>query len=241
MNNETLGQKNIKDLILKKIQAGEISMKSKYYFTLKVSVLVFVVLVTILTSALLISYTFFSLEMGGHMALLDFGGRGLYNFFLVFPWLLLLVNVLLLLFLDFLLKRFRFGYRSPIIYLFLGTLGAITVLGYLINFTSLHGDLLKRAEEKNLPIAGGFYDHIRVSDYQKGFFRGTIVSIDGNTFVMEHPPFDKYNPKGHTKVIAPINAKIPELYVAGDEVFVAGDLVNGDVHAYGLRKLQPNE
>ncbi|MBA3732775.1 hypothetical protein H0W91_00130 [Patescibacteria group bacterium] len=236
MSNATEQNNNLKDLVLRKIESGELSMKPKYYFVLKVSLLIFIAFVTFMLSALLVSYILFSLREGGQFFLIGFGTRGLYEFFMVFPWLLLGLDILLLLFLDWLLKSFRFGYNSPIIYLFSGSLLLITVLGSLINFTSFHDNMMRRAEGKNLPFAGGLYDGLRKS--HDGLFLGTIVAIEGNEFMITNSDNDPRFSET-IKVIATINADIQNRFSLGDKVFIAGDVVNGAIHAYGVHAVTP--
>ena len=245
MENETLknniGINNLRDNVFKKIEAGEVSMKPKSYFLLKVAVLIFVVFVTFVISVFLISYILFSVQAAGHMFLLGFGTRGLYEFIVIFPWFLLLVDAFLLLFLDFLLKRFRFGYHSPIIYLFLVTLGIITVFGSIVYRTPLHKDLMYEAEGNHLPFARGMYDGLRKSHRKVGIFRGEIASTSGNIFTIKYDDYDTPGEDEPLEIVAPPGVEVGVLLHVGDKVFVAGDVVDGQFRAYGVHKLIPGE
>lgn len=240
MNNETQQNNSFKEEILKKISAGEVSMRPRAYFVLKMFILVFVVIVTTITSILLISYTLFILHTGGHVFLLGFGAKGIYEFLMIFPWLLLIFNIILLLFLDFLLKRFKFAYNRPILYVFLGTLVAITLCGSLFNFTSFHKDMMYRAEGKRLPFGGGFYQGLRKSHKANGIFRGEVVSIASSTFVISHNEYDTDDNYGTVRVLVPSGFVIDTFLSIGDEVFIAGDVVNNDIKAYGIQKIEDN-
>ena len=122
MDDKNTSQNNsLKNKVLGKIQAGEIHMKSKSYFVLRVILTIFVVLLILIISGLIISFILFSLKTSGRLFLLDFGMRGVMGFAFGFPWLLLFVDIVLLVILDYMLKSFRFGYHSPVVYLFLGT------------------------------------------------------------------------------------------------------------------------
>ena len=241
MENENITQNNnLKEKIFQKIKAGEVTMTSKYYFYCKVALLVFVIFITLLISAFLISYIMFSLRTGGHLFLLGFGSKGLYEFFIIFPWLILLVDIALLLFLDWLLKSFRFGYNSPIIYLFLGSFVVITSLGTLLTFTPLHKSMMRRAEDKGLPMMGGYYGQVRRSHSEQGIFRGTVVSIEGNTLLLGPNPYDK-DPHMNRQitVVGPEGMDLSTILNIGDEVFVAGNATNSQIWAYGVHKLPP--
>ncbi len=235
MNDETI-KNNIPGEVLAKIKAGEISMRPKNYFIFQLCLLIGVLFLIVVTSTFLISYILFSLKAGGQLFLLSFGTRGLYQFLTAFPWFLLCINALLLLFLDWLLKSFRFGYNSPIIYLFLATLFISTFLGWLINFTSVHSALMHRAEDKHLPFGGGFYSGLGKSHSNKGMFQGEVVAIEGKNFFLRHDDYDINGGIHVMKVSLGADIDISGLEV-GDEVFVAGDLVNNEIIAYGLHKL----
>lgn len=236
MENEQIKQNNLRDAILQKIQKGEVKMKPKYFFVLKVVVLFVILFVTVVTSVLLVSYTLFSLRAGGQVFLLGFGKRGLYEFFLVFPWLLLGLNVALLIFLDYLLKRFKFAYHNPIIYVFLGSLVVITSFGSLVNFTSFHKSLMYRAEGIGLPVGGRFYQGLRKSHEEYGIFRGEVLSLATSSFFVREDRISEGQKEVVFTVVLPPQAKISEIRV-GDRVFVAGDVFDHEIRAYGIRKL----
>ncbi len=231
---ENIEIKNLKEEILEKIRKGEVKMRPKAFFLAKIALLVFVAFVTFLVSVLLVSYTWFNLRAGGYILLLSFGGRGLFEFFILFPWFLLLIDVMLILFLDSLLKRFKFGYHHPVLFVFLASIFVITLAGSFVNMTSFHKNIMQMAENKKLPIpgVGGFYTGLRGSHEESGLFRGIIVSLATSSFVIRGregtATFQVFTPKGFG-VITILNV--------GDTVFVAGDVDGNTVHAYGIRRI----
>lgn len=232
---------DLKNAVFKKIDCGEVSMRPKSYFYFKIALTIFVIFVTLIISALLLSYMLFSLREGGHIYLLGFGIKGFYEFFMLFPWVILVIDIALLMFLDWLLKGFRFGYNSPIIYLFLGTFVFITLFSSLINYTSFHRSIMYRAEDRRLPIASGFYDGLRQSHSKYGIFRGVVSSIEGNTFTIMHYDYDYPSNGTLVKVIAPNGVKVANLLKVGDQVFVGGEATtSSQIKAYGVNKL-PNK
>ncbi len=233
MNTETT-KENIKGEVLKKIISGEVAMKPKYYFVLKLCLLVLLVALVFLSSIFLLSYIIFNVRIGGEVFLLGFGKQGLYHFIVAFPWIMLILTTILLLTLDWLLKSFRFGYESPILYLFLFTLVIMTLLGSVINFTSFHKGLMQQAERSKLPFGGGFYDGLRKSHEDRGIFRGEVMSVEEKGFNMKH------RDEHIIRVITPLNMNLSVLN-EGDNVFVAGELINGEIRAYGVRKLAEGE
>jgi hypothetical protein len=144
-------QNDIKNQILEKIKSGEVNMKPKYYFILKLVALALTVFLTFILSTMLVSYVIFSIKISGQVFLLGFGAKGLYHFFIALPWFILFLDLVLIFFLDWLLKSFKFGYNSSVMFLFVVTLVSITVLASLINSTSFHRDMMIRAEGRGLP------------------------------------------------------------------------------------------
>lgn len=233
-------QNNIKDEILQKIKAGEICMKPKNRFMRDLALLISIVILTFILSTILVSYTLFSLYASGHLFLLGFGSKGIYEFILHFPWLLMSADAILIIFLDFLLKRFRFGYNNPIVYLFLGTLLLTGILGAIINLTAFHRNLLLRAEKQSLPVFGGFYQGLRKSNEETGTYRGRVVSIEGNVFVLRRNNYGTGLDETLLRIVSQVGVIVNTKLRVGDEVFVAGNIVNGMVEAYGIRKMDPN-
>lgn len=239
MKEENIQQNSIKEEILQKIKSGQVSMRPKYYFIIKVIALAFTTFVTFILSAVIVSYVIFSIKASGQTNLLAFGPRGLYHFLLALPWVILVVDLILIAFLDWLLKSFRFGYNSSVMFIFVVTMVSITVLATLINYTSFHRSLLFRAENKHLPVAGGFYVGLRMSHGNQGMFRGEVVSIiSTSTFYIKHHDFDSDTDDGLIEVFTPQGSDVFTLLLRnGDEVFVAGDRIPSGIRAYGIRKL----
>ena len=239
MENIETQKNNLKNAILEKIKSGEVKMRPKAYFIVKVGSLMLVAFLTFVVSVLLISYTLFSLHVGGQIFLLGFGARGFYEFLIVFPWILVLIDLALLLFFDYLMKKFKFGYGSPIVYLFLGSIGLIIIFGVLLNLTSFHRGLLDRAEHKHLPFMGGFYNDLKQSHKEYGIFQGQIVSLATSSFSFQYIDNDPETDDPIVNVYIPAGFNIESILSSGDEVFVAGDMIGtGTIKSYGVRKIE---
>jgi hypothetical protein len=218
--------------VLEKINAGQIKMHPKVYFTLKVVLLAAVSVLTLIVSSILLSYIFFSMRVSGRLFLLGFGFEGVKIFLIFFPWFMLLFEIILIIVLDKLLKYFKFGYHYPFVYLAAGTLILTACTGYFINSTPLHKRLLFQAEHRNLPVVGSFYSHLRRPPRDGGMFRGTVKSISEKSFEIQTE--DK---EDIVKVNVYNNRNLNNFIKIGDKVFVAGKLVNGEVRAFGIRKI----
>jgi hypothetical protein len=234
-NNHTHEHINLTRQVLDKIETGEVSMKSKSYFTLKTVAVVFLTFLIACTLTLLISFVFFSLEMSEQLSLLGFGFRGVGLFIMLFPWWIFLLNAVLLLILERLLIQFRFAYAYPLVYVFLGTVCVVTVLGYAVTYTPLHQSLLERAQEKRLPVVGSYYEHARDLPPGKGVYRGQVLAIEGNTFIIGI--IDLNTASATYRVVGGEGVDIDDFLDPGDVVFVAGNMNRGSIEAYGIKKV----
>jgi hypothetical protein len=237
-------EQDIKNKILDKIKSGQVSMKPKAYFVVTMIAFVALSLLVLVTTIFLISYTLFSVIVSGHLLLLGFGLRGMEAFIILFPWFALLLDIVLLVLLDWLVRRFRFGYNRPIVFFFLGMTVLLVFLGYVVSVTSLHSTLLQEAEHNQLPsplspMVGPFYQSMRISHRANGVVQGTVTSIDGNMFTIRHDDYDTDIDDATTTIMAPAGVDVSNFLQLGDHVLVGGDIMSdGSVHAYGVTKFQ---
>lgn len=234
MNNNNEQHHTIHDNVLEKIRQNEVKMRPRLYFTLKFIALIVVALLISIVSVFIFSFMLFSIRATSEAMLLGFGSRGWYLFFLMFPWPLLFIDVVLIAVLEWLLRQFRFGYKKSVVYLLLGLIVAIVSLGYLLDRGAhLHEGLLDRADHHNLPFMEGMYEKVRRPlPHGSGVCRCVVISINGNTLAVVDD-----HPLGTTtifKVILPTVHATTSLKI-GDRIFVVGQVVNGELHAMGIK------
>jgi hypothetical protein len=156
-------QKSIKNAILEKIGSSELHMHSKYYFYLRIVALVAVSAATFLVSIFILNFILFSIRINSDEQFLFMGPIGWGAFVQFFPWHLLALDVVLVGALLWLLRQFKFGYRSPLLFLLLGifffTLGA----GFVVDRTTgINEHFLREAEGRRLaPPFGDAYRGVR--------------------------------------------------------------------------------
>ncbi len=155
MNENDLQQK-IREKVLERIKRG-VPMRSRAYFVVRAAASAVVSLLVLALSAYILSFITFSVHESGEQFLLGFGGRGLQTFFVLFPWLPTTLDIVLILFLEWLLQGFRFGYRLSLATLFGAVLVISTVAAALISATPFNGQLLGLADRGRLPIIGQVY------------------------------------------------------------------------------------
>ncbi len=228
-------QQNIKKNVLEKIRHGDVVMRPKIYFTLQVIVVAVVAVCAFIASVLVVSFAFFSLHESGELLLLGFGVRGLLTFIALFPWVTLLIAVGLVVLLEWLIRYFKFSYRQPILKVFFVAVCVVCVGGLLITFTPLHTNLSDTADRGDLPFIGQLYEDVHMPHEDKGEFRGVVVSVATSTITITHNDHDADADDGTRVVTVPTNFNTSILHI-GDRVYVAGDMTNGTVTAYGLSK-----
>lgn len=236
MNNNQPQKNKITD-ILEKIKNNELVQKPKIYFRLKLVALIVLLLVVTVVSVLLSSFILFSLNVSGHASLIHFGMTGWQAFLVFFPWELALFEIILLVLLEYLLRSFRFGYKIPILYLFLGVMALMIVSGAVVEQTPLHSRILERADQEHLPPPlGVLYENTRRPPARdSGIFRGTIETIEDSLLIVSLD-----NPRGRGTT-TPVTVRIPqgqalEELIVGDRVFIRGRLEEESIKAIQIKK-----
>ena len=225
---------DIKNKVFEKIRKGNIRIKPRIYFVMQVVLLVALSFLALALAVFIMSFVIFSLQESGEQFLLSFGHRGILTFLVLFPWTIFIIDILLFVIIEWLLRRFKFGHRIPVLYIFATIIGVAFIFSVIINFTQFHSFLLNKADNDELPVLGKWYESIHDSHAAQGVFRGNIISIQNNTFVMSHDDKDLDADDGTWTISLPSGSDILNLHI-GDNVYVAGNVTGGIVHAYGIQ------
>lgn len=228
---------SLRDKIFAQIKTERITMRPRLYFTLQIAAVAFVAMLVLLASIFIFNFILFSIRINSHDAFLQFGPQGLKNFIIFFPWPILLLDIAFIVLLEWLIRKFRFGYRIPMVYL----VGALLVLTFATGFaldrgTYLNELLMDRDEHQGLPGPfGGLYHHARRAPHD-GICRCVITAIEGPMLTVAD---FREGATTTYSVLLPENdhhATTTGLSV-GDIVFVAGERdASGVIHAFGVRK-----
>lgn len=229
MNNETekqISEEKIED-ILNKIKKDELLVKSKTYFRLRYLVLLCLLGTIFVTSLFLLTFIIFSLSAAGQLALITFGATGLKLFLILFPWKLLALDVILVFLLGWLLRTFRFGYRTPVIYLLLTILTIIIGTSLIIDRVKpFHHSLLHQADLKRLPLLEEMYENVRRPPPTiHGIYRGEITAISGKILSIEIDNARGFGSTTPIKIM--LSSGVPEDIEVGNKIFIYGNIVNG--------------
>lgn len=223
---------DLKDEVLQKIRTGDVQMKSKSYFAWQVIALAFVAALIVIIAAWIVSFIVFSLTISERVSLLGFGWRGISTFFWLFPWKLALVEIVLIVFLNWLIRHFRFSYRSPLLYSLLGGLFVSGILAWAMHSGSVQEVLLNQHYQNNLPVIGPLYEDLERPDDKPDVVRGIVIELHGRDIVIRN-----IDDEAILRVLLPENFQLGPVLMIGDEIFVAGELTDYGLEAYGYKKV----
>ena len=216
--------------VLEKIQHKQITIHSKNFFRLKMIAFSLLIIAICVTSIVLCSFILFSIRMSGQGEFIRFGSQGILLFFAVFPWFLLLFDLLLIALLGQLMRHFSFGYKIPGVYIAGIIFTVIIIIGYILEAqTSFHRHMLLRADKKELPLFDDVYRGVRRAPpigYE--IYRGVVVFREGDMLYIDLD--DEMGTGTSSSVIMNIedNTEAPHIE-QGDSVFISGNIVDGKI------------
>lgn len=225
---------DIKTKVFEQIRSGDVRIRPRAYFVAQIIFIVLLSIIAIALAVFVMSFAIFSLHESGEQFLLGFGIRGVLTFFVLFPWLAFIADIILFALIEWLFRYFKFGYRIPILRAFLAIAIFAFLGGIFINLTPLHSALLNRADRGRLSFLGEWYETVHESHVAQGVFRGTVTSIRGNTFVISHNDNDRDADDGIWTVIVPPGFNPAGIH-EGDKAYVAGSAASATIQAYGIQ------
>ncbi len=239
------GTGSVRDSVLAQISSNQVRMRSRTFFVLRIIGIIVLALAILALSIAIVNFLSFTFRVNGQGSLLRFGGQGILIFLQVFPWPLLILDFVFLFFLERLLRVFRFGYRSPVLYLFIGIVLVAAVSGVLLDRgTPLNDDLLHQADNGHLPPPlGALYQGSRHAPPPgSGVFRGTIASYTPPTALLNDPDLGTSTipvmlpPSGFDK-----DGDHQPTFGVGDSIMVFGVEQNGVIQAHAIYPLDPDD
>ncbi len=219
--------------VISKIRKEELEMKPKSYFILR-SFLIFVSLFLFSIFALYIgSLIVFVLRTNNILFFYGTGLHGMKTIIFSFPWYLVLLSLLIIIFLEIIGKNFRVIYQKPLIYsliliIILSLTGSILIDGF-----SMHDSFFKMAKEERLPVGGRMYRNLGNLDIENAYF-GEILEKENNywTMKLENNEIVSLMITDKTR-----GKRFFEEITEGSKVIVIGELENGEINVLGFRRL----
>lgn len=240
MDNNLKEQKNKFSDILNKIESNEIKIETKLHFTLKAILLILVILSILAISIFIFNFILFNVRISNQESLLAFGPRGILAYLRFFPWPMFILDLILIVVLQWIIRSFKFGYKTPTLYMIFGIMILVLLFGSLIDRgTDLNDRILRRADQERLmkPF-GRFYGSAhKMPPLESGICKCIVTSIENNILTVK----DTNGEGKEFKVLLPMNdlrATSTAIQV-GDTVLIAGDKEGDIIRAFGLKNLSP--
>jgi hypothetical protein len=230
-------QNSIRDNILKSIAAGQVTMKPKWHFVLRATLLVAGIILAVLALLYLISFIIFILHQTGTWFVPGFGISGISEFLISFPWMIVLVSAIFIVLLEILVRRYSFGYQKPLLYTTVGILALVTVGGFVVAATPLHRSLFDSAREEHLPFGGGFYK-LFGTPHRDNVAIGSITEIKDDTEYMIQDRRDMI-----FEIIYNDDTDFPDGqdFNVGDSIAVFGNRNANTIQAVGIKRVMGTE
>ncbi len=227
----------VQERIMEKIQDQELTMHSRIFFVVRIVAIILLALIVLIISIFLVSLLFFTLRVNGHEPLLELGSRGVWLFIRLFPWWLLLIDIVLIAVLERVVRTFKFGYRSPVLYLFVALIVLACGIGIALDRgTRVNDMLLHRADQGYLPQPlNSLYQGARRMPPHDGAYRGTVLRLLERSFALSDPD----RSEDELLVLLPDTHSTPPLSV-GEAVFVIGDEKDGVIRAIDVHPIDPD-
>jgi hypothetical protein len=230
--NEKNTHNSIIESVTAKIASGEVRAHPHTLFVGKAIVFVILGVGVLITSAFIINFILFSIHLNSHEMLLQFGPRGWSAFLRFFPWGLLLIDIVCMIFLSMLVKQFRFGYRTPLLYILGGAVVLVVMSGF---FIEQHTPANRFFMGEGKGMHSGMMRGMRTPpQIEEGVCRCEIVSVRSDEeFVLR----DTLTGKEFVGISSPSAYGTTSALVVGDMVFIAGELEDDIFIIFGIRKI----
>jgi hypothetical protein len=232
-------EKSLKDEVLAKIHSRDISMLPRIYFTAKLAGLFILSVAIFLLSILIANYISFSIRINGHDALLSYGPHGFFAFLRFFPWPILILDIFFIAVLQHMVRKFSFGYRKPVLYIY-GLLFLICIgTGLVIDRDTRINDSFFEGGHREHPSAIGIFYRAFHAPHPPGSGvceNCTITSIQRNVLTAKTQMEESNSSTTSVRtIIVPQNDPLLPSLKVGDVIFAFGHEASGTLYAFGLR------
>jgi hypothetical protein len=228
-------ENSLKAKVFAAIEGGKVTMRPKWHFLLKAALALAGVVFLSLTLVYLTSFIIFAMRESGAWYVTPFGLRGLYAFLTAAPWALILLAAVIFVIIETLVRRYSFAYRRPLMYSLIAILASVTLSSFAVARTPLHSGLLRHAEEERLPMGGNVFYHRYGMKEAKDVHPGFVVKFIDQGFEL-----DTMHDGTVPVLVAPSTQFVPDARISvGNRVIVFGPLLEGRIHAFGVREIPP--
>jgi len=224
-------EKAMQQSILEAIEGGKVKIRPKWFFVLQTATAILGGVILGLFLIYVVGFMLFLLRQSGVLFAPAIGFSGIYLFFELLPWLLVVLSLVLLLGLVLFVSHYPFAYHRPIMYSLLGIFIVVTIISFFITFLPFDTGFLGYT---NLSSVGGHYNDYAAGELS-GVHSGEIMAIVANGFVLQ-------GLSGETSTVLFVGGISPSDIgnglQAGDRVVVFGERdSNGFIEASAIEKV----
>lgn len=230
----------LSDKVVGEIKGGQVKMKPKFNFIFKAVFFDVTLLFAFLASVFLISFILFVVHGNGTWFLFGFGWPGIKIFLASFPWILAMIALVLLVFMELLIHRLGFAYRRPLIISLVGVLCVGLAAGIFVAITPLHEGAFQSAQESTLPVAGAMYRNYGAMPTENLYSGVVSEPIDENNFSIETPEGQNVKIQMSTSTSFGQDIII-EKVEKDDSVMIMGEKKGSEIRAFGVHKFEKNK
>jgi len=227
--------------VLAKIKERQVKPRSRLYFVCRNCLFAASVAFVFLSVSLLVSFIIFILRARGTLFLMEFGWPGIRVLLFSFPWFLVALVLLFVVLLEFLINRFGFAYRRPLIYSIFGVAVVVLSVGALVAATPLHTNAFKSAAESKLPVAGALYRSYGRAPLPPNVFSGRVVEPNsGQEIQIETLTGERL----HIQISTSTRRRIINrngVIKKNDPVMIIGEVQGARIRAFGVKKFEEDE
>ena len=230
MNQEV---KSLPEQILQVIHEGKVTMKPRWHFVLRTSLVAVGALLVSSAVLYLVSFIFFMLRQTGVWFVPAFGLSGWAHFLSALPWLLIGLALVFIAVLELLVRHYAFAYRRPLLVSVLVVMGLVLIGGFIVErSTPLHQKLYRQAEHNRLPLAGPMY---RQYGYQRfpDIRPGIILATSSRGCLVRDARGELFQVIVSPRTRLPLGAD----FNIGDRIIIFGPQHDGVIEAFGLQPI----
>lgn len=220
--------------VMSEINSGRVKLRSRYIFLAEKLGLGSAFILSVLLAVLFFNLVLFYLRASDNIGYLSFGNYGLLAFLDSFPYLLVVVVVLMVFLAGWIIKKSEFAYKKPFGYLALGLVVTVIFAGGILAFTNV-AEIIERTsyDQTRMGMILSQFLHHGLGE-RHGGVAGQVVEI-GDGFLMIQTP------RSIKKVdISKIN-NLDQSIATGTFVMVVGDSDDSAFQATRLRVLNEQE
>lgn len=228
-------QNKIESAVMDRISSGKVHLRSKYIFLAEKLGIGSAFALTILLAVLFFNMALFYLRASDNLAYLSFGSEGFLTFLESFPYLLVVVLILLVFSAGLLIKKSELSYKKPFGYLAVGLICFVVFGGVVLTYTTVAEKIEQETFESQV---GGFIFKpflMRGLEARRGGVVGRITEVGSDYLTIQ-------TPRELEKIILTNDTVLPSQPLSdGSFVMAIGKRNDGKFTVTKLQLINPDE